>query len=72
LDVIEVDLSCCNGHGKCYRVAGDLLQPMDDHGHAEFYAPPIDANDPADAERRERGQAAIDRCPEMALSWKSV
>jgi ferredoxin len=65
MSTIAVDLSCCEGHGKCYLVAPDLMRPMDDVGHAEFYADPID---PSDTETLARAQAAIKSCPEQALS----
>ncbi|MEA2251595.1 MAG: 4Fe-4S single cluster domain [Solirubrobacteraceae bacterium] len=69
MQIISVDLDCCAGHGKCYRVAPDLVRPKDDHGHAEFFGDPVD---PGDAERVTRGDAAINRCPEQALSWQQV
>jgi ferredoxin len=67
--VLFVDPSLCEGHGKCYRVAGDLLRPKDDHGHAEVI---VDAIPEDDVDRIARGDAAINRCPEEALSWASA
>ena len=34
LYVVDVDLSRCVGHGKCYGVAPELMRPFDDEGHA--------------------------------------
>jgi ferredoxin len=67
--VIAVDSLRCEGHGKCYRVAGDLLQPKDDHGHAEVI---VDSIAPDDAAKIARADAAINRCPEEALFWKQT
>jgi ferredoxin len=64
--VIRVDLSLCQGHGRCYGAAPELFRPMDDDGHSEFFASPID---PADEESIEAGELAIGTCPELALSW---
>jgi ferredoxin len=64
---IRVDLSLCQGHGRCYGAAPELFRPFDDDGHAEFFAPRIE---PDDAERIELGEIAIGTCPELALSWE--
>jgi ferredoxin len=66
MEIVAVDQSCCEGHGKCYLVAPDLMRPQDDVGHAEFFAEPID---PSDTARIAQGDAAIQACPEQALSW---
>lgn len=63
---ICVDLERCEGHGRCYAIAPDLLQPRDDHGHAEFVASGVD---PADEALFERADRAVQSCPEEALSW---
>jgi ferredoxin len=63
-----VNLDRCEGHGRCYAIAPDLLQPMDDHGHAEFYRSPIAESDQSVLDLAQR---AIDSCPEEALSWGS-
>jgi ferredoxin len=65
--VVYVDLDRCVGHGKCYGVAPELMQPFDDDGHAEFSAEPINQDD---AERLRLGRAAIESCPEQAPSWR--
>jgi ferredoxin len=67
LQVIHVDLDRCVGHGKCYLIAPELMRPFDDEGRSEFYAAPIDSGD---AKRFAEGQAAIETCPEQALSWR--
>jgi ferredoxin len=68
LQVIEVG-DYCAGHGKCYRIAPELLRAADDHGHAEYIGPAID---PADEAAVARGLNAINCCPEQALSWKTL
>ena len=69
LSVIDNDLSACVGHGKCYGVAPELMEPFDDEGHAVFHADPID---PGDRARVGRAVKAIESCPEGALSWRAV
>jgi ferredoxin len=66
MKAICVDLNRCEGHGRCYAIAPDLLRPMDDHGHSEFYGAPID---PTDVELVALAERAIQSCPEEALSW---
>ena len=63
---VAVDMDLCEGHGKCYLMAPDLLRPQDDAGRAEFFASPID---PDDTDRVRRADGAILGCPERALSW---
>jgi ferredoxin len=64
---ICVDLDRCEGHGRCYAIAPDLLGPIDDHGHAGFVG---DGIDPADEKLMERANRAVRSCPEDALSWE--
>jgi ferredoxin len=66
---IHVDLDRCEGHGRCYAIAPDLLEPFDDHGHSQFIGSPID---PSDAELFNRADRAVQSCPEEALSWKDA
>ena len=66
---ICVDLERCEGHGRCYAIVPDLIEPMDDHGHAEFIGAAIDPSDTALYERADR---AVQSCPEEALSWVAV
>ena len=66
---IEVDTSRCQGHGKCYAVAPDLVEPGDDLGRAMVISGPIDESDTG---KIAQGDAAIGACPEMALSWKDA
>jgi ferredoxin len=67
--IVAVDMDLCEGHGKCYLTAPDLLRPQDDAGRAEFYADPID---PADTAALRRADATIAGCPERALTWAEV
>jgi ferredoxin len=69
MKIISVDSSRCQGHGKCYALAPDLLEPGDDLGRAAVISGPIDASDAA---KLSQGEAAIGACPEMALSWKDA
>ncbi|MFC5209599.1 ferredoxin [Pseudonocardia sulfidoxydans] len=64
---IDVDVSACQGHGKCYRLAPRFLRPFDAHGRAEFDPEGFDEND---ANAIKRGEAAILACPERALTWR--
>lgn len=67
LQVVDVDLGRCVGHGKCYAVAPELMRPFDDEGHAEFHGEPIDPGDP---DRVARGEAVLESCPEEAPRWR--
>jgi ferredoxin len=69
MDVIRVDLNRCVGHGKCYLVAPELMQPFDDEGHAEFIGDPID---PSDEKASRKADAIVASCPEEALSRVSA
>jgi ferredoxin len=66
LRVVNVDLERCVGHGKCYLIAPDLMEPFDDEGHSRFRGDPIETTDSVHVAR---AQAVIDSCPEEALSW---
>lgn len=65
--VVHVDLDKCVGHGKCYLVAPDLMEPFDDEGRAEFVGEPVQDGD---SRLIAQGEEAIDACPEQALSWR--
>lgn len=65
--IVHVDLDRCVGHGKCYMVAPDLMEPFDDEGHAQFVGKPVQEGD---GKTFARAQDAIDSCPEQALSWR--
>jgi ferredoxin len=65
--VIHVDLSRCVGHGKCYMIAPELMEPFDDEGHSRFHGKPVQDGDRTAVARAEN---AIDSCPERALSWR--
>lgn len=67
--VIDVDLTKCQGHGKCYMVAPSFFDFADDHGRARFTAGPID---PLDRESMEKAKAAVRACPEYALSLRDT
>lgn len=62
---VHVDLGRCEGHGKCYMVAGELFDFEDDHGRAKYIGGPITEED---TEKWEQAQRAISSCPEEALS----
>lgn len=65
MDVVRVDLDLCVGHGKCYLVAPELMEPFDDEGHARFCGDPVDA---ADRRRSDLLDVIVASCPEEALS----
>lgn len=66
MGTIKVDLTRCQGHGRCYALAPGLFRPMDDDGHAEFTG----ESPEGEPERTEQGDQAIRSCPEFALSWE--
>jgi len=63
---IRIDLSKCQGHGRCYSVAPDLFEPTDDDGHAAVMMDPIPAEWASYAEEALRG------CPEHAITTDEV
>jgi ferredoxin len=67
--VIDVDLDTCVGHGKCYMLAPELFDAIDDDGRAGFVGDPIDPDDPVALAAAERAVAA---CPEYALTLRDA
>jgi ferredoxin len=65
-DSIDVDLSRCAGHGKCYLFAPDVMEPRNDDGQAKWTG---GALGPMGDELRRRLDRVIENCPEHALSW---
>jgi ferredoxin len=65
MDVIKVDLDQCVGHGKCYLVEPELMEPFDDEGHSRFVGDPID---PDDRRQSDLVDVVVASCPEEALS----
>jgi ferredoxin len=59
---ISIDPSLCQGHGRCYDLAPDLVD-ADDEGYAALLVP--DGRVPADLEDDARLAAA--NCPESAV-----
>lgn len=62
---VEVDEAFCVGHGKCYLVDPELMEPRDDLGHARYVGGPIDDTD---AMLLRRAGVVVDSCPEQALT----
>jgi ferredoxin len=60
---IRVDAEQCTGHGRCYRLAPDLLT-YDDEGYVTIRARAIDV--PAD--QVEAAEDAEGTCPEQAIT----
>jgi ferredoxin len=60
---LTIDVTRCEGHGRCYDLAPALFRP-DDEGHADLVAPAgqIPTADEASA------LAAVRNCPEHALT----
>lgn len=58
-----VDRKACAGHGLCYSVAPDVLD-ADDQGD------PVVTADPIPDDQFDEADAAVDACPERALSWE--
>ena len=59
---LKVDAAECTGHGRCYRIAPDLLSD-DDEGYVSIRGQTIDV--PAD--QVELAREAEDTCPEGAI-----
>jgi ferredoxin len=55
----------CEGHGRCYDIAPELVQP-DSEGHAELIG-----RGGVPAEQHAAAAAAVRNCPERALSLES-
>lgn len=62
---VQVDLDRCVGHGKCYMVAPELFEAIDDDGRAAYVGDPVD---PTDTDALARVQKAIGSCPEAAIA----
>jgi ferredoxin len=60
---ITVDGAACTGHGRCYRLAPDLLE-FDDEGYVTIRDQTIDV--PQD--QIEAAEEAAATCPEEAIS----
>jgi ferredoxin len=58
-----VDDKVCQGHGRCYRLAPELLE-SDDEGYITPRGVPIDF--PAD--QRAVAEEIVGTCPEQAIS----
>jgi ferredoxin len=60
---ISVDADLCTGHGRCYRLAADLLS-YDDEGYVSIRGQAIDV--PTD--QVEFAEEAEGTCPEGAIT----
>jgi ferredoxin len=60
---LTVDGSQCMGHGRCYRIAPDLLS-YDDEGYVTIRDDTIDIPD----DQVELAEEVVDTCPEGAIS----
>ena len=58
---LSVDLGRCTGHGRCYDLAPDLFGE-DDAGHCVLLRPHVAAG------LEDRARAAVDNCPEEAIT----
>lgn len=68
---LHVDWDTCVGHGKCYLSAPQLFAPdeSDDWGKATVLVPDID---PDDAPLVAAARAAVQLCPEYAITLDGV
>ena len=58
---IRVDSEKCQGHNRCFIVAGELFE-LDDYGYAH------ELNDGAvPPELEEKARLAVKNCPELAI-----
>jgi ferredoxin len=60
---LSIDAGQCTGHGRCYRMAPDLLT-FDDEGYVTLRGESIEV--PAD--QLEAAEEAAGSCPEEAIS----
>jgi ferredoxin len=58
---IHVDQSRCQGHGRCYSLAPDLVEP-DDLGHGHEIG-----GGTVSAEQEDHARLAVANCPEQAV-----
>jgi ferredoxin len=59
---IKVDVPKCEGHNRCFVVAGELFE-LDDSGYAH------EVNDgKVPPELEEKARLAVTNCPELAIS----
>ncbi len=63
---LTIDADKCQGHGRCYAVAPDLLSD-DEQGFVAQGGTTFDVPDDLLGQAEE----AVDACPEMAISWAS-
>jgi ferredoxin len=61
----QIDLTACQGHGRCYSLAPDVFAPFDADGHAVVRT---DVN-LADPDRTGAIRRAVQACPELAISF---
>lgn len=59
---LSIDLAACSGHGRCYSLAPELVEPDEDGFPVTLHT---SLDDPAGLERARRIVAA---CPEQAIS----
>ncbi|HNI36648.1 MAG TPA: ferredoxin, partial [Microthrixaceae bacterium] len=59
---LVIDDERCEGHGRCYSIAGDLFEP-DEIGNGVVRR---DGTVPAGRERE--AELAVENCPEQAIS----
>ena len=59
---IKVDVPKCEGHNRCFVVAGELFE-LDDSGYAK------EVNDgKVPPELEEKARLAVTNCPELAIA----
>jgi len=61
---VVLDVSRCQGHGRCYDLAPEVFAP-DDVGHALL----IDTDGVIRPDDEARARDAVRNCPEQALSF---
>lgn len=58
---ISIDAELCQGHGRCYEIAPELVED-DDRSRGFVIQPDVPA------ELVEKARAAVNACPERAVS----
>ena len=61
---LSVDLTMCQGHGRCYMLFPDLFEPFDDNGRSRVLVADVTGSQYDDARR------AVGECPERAITLR--
>ena len=63
---VRVDTEKCQGHNRCFAVAGELFQ-LDDFGYSHEVGDGV-----VPPELEEKARLAVSNCPERAISIEEI